>query len=437
MPDKHRLLGKFLRVVRGLALYACFLLIHLVAAFFFRTSQVDGLIDEVLAANIVRSALIPLVFFSVARIFAEEDLPVNAALGDNTNLSVFARIGKLLAHPDVRLELFLLLGAILILPVNVGFFSVAGLLHTRAALEKLFVTLIALLTLTLLYLLARLSAWQKYVDERGARGEITRDGAGTADMGSMLMYLSGTHVTGGVGEFAANTQKTTAGQAVPKSSFAIFWRIPLTFALYAFGGFALTFFAPALISLWFVLEALGKARPILPVLLVALVIAAASLYHVQRALRIRARFLKNLKRTCRTYGFTCSKIKRPYASLFRMRDEISFTLHANGKIYDCKLFASVRRHCPLFFHEDGIVHCTHSLRFRRVEYLCWSTRYDFSFESEHEKVCIVSPVPATVYAGDERWHRPIDTGMAVGGYRIFSSSGFIGALTRDCIERDK
>ena len=48
-----------------------------------------------------------------------------------------------------------------------------------------------------------------------------------------------------------------------------------------------------------------------------------------------------------------------------------------------------------------------------------------------------APVPATVYAGDERWHRPIDTGMAVGGYRIFSSSGFLGALTRDCIERDK
>ncbi len=443
MNADRKALGTFLRVVRAIALYTSFVLIHLVAAFFFRTSQIEGLMDEALFANVVRTVMIPLVLFSVARVFCEEDFSVNASLGDNGDLPFFARIGRLLSHPDVRLECLLVLGATALLPASVGFFSVARLFRAAgvsALLTELFVTLIALPTVALLYLFARLSAWQKYVDERGARGEITRDGAGTADISSMLMYTSGTHFTGGVREFGGDTEKSGGYERHGKQTSvrtAIFWRVPVLLAIYGFGGFALTFFAPALISLWLVLEALGNVRPLLPVALIALAIAAVSLFHVLRALRIRARFFKSLKRVCREYGFTYTKPRRPYASLFRLKDEVSFTLYANGKAYDCKLFASVRRHCPLFFHEDGVLHCTHSLRFRRVEYLCWSTRHDFSFESEHEKVCIVSPVPATVYAGDERWHRPIDTGMAVGGYRIFSSTGFIGALTRDCIERDK
>lgn len=440
MTDEKKALGTFLRVVRALSLYASFLLIHLVAAFFFRTSQVEGLIDDVLAANVVRTLMIPLVFFSVSRVFAEEDLAVNAALGDNTDLSFFARVRRLLAHPDVRLEAILILVAAALLPSRVGFFSVAAFFDTAPLLTELLVTLIALPTVALLYLFARLSAWQKHVDERGARGEITRDGAGTADISSMLMYVSGTHFTGGVQAFGGDTAQAGGFErrgTQSRVSTAIFWRVPVLLAIYGFGGFALTFFAPALISFWFVLEALGNVRPLLPIALILLFVLLLSLYHVLRAWRIRRRFFSNLKQVCREYGFTYTKPRRPYASLFRLGDEISFTLHANGKVYDCKLFASVRRHCPLFFHEDGVLHCTHSLRFRRVEYLCWTTRHDFSFESEHEKICIVVPVPATVYAGDERWHRPIDTGMAVGGYRIFSSSGFIGALTRDCIERDK
>ena len=438
MSDERNGLRLFLRVVRGLSLYAAFVLIHLIAAFFFRTSQVEGLIDDVLAANVIRTLMIPLVFFSVARVFAEEDFETNASLGDNSDLSFFARIGRLLAHPHVRLEGLLILGAVLLLPVNVGFFPLANLLPAKGLLREFLATAIAFPTVALLYLSARLSAWQKHVDERGARGEITRDGAGTADISSMMMYVSGRHVTAGVGEFATGDHSdASARSGVRHSNTAIFWRVPVLLAIYGFGGFALTFFAPILLSAWFVLEALGEIRWWLPVFVVLVAVSGVWLYWVLRAVRIRARFFKNLKRTCRDYGFTYTKIKRPYASLFCLRDEVNFTLHANGKAYDCKLFASVRRHCPLFFHEDGVVHCTHSLRFRRIEYLSWSTRHDFSFESEHEKICIVSPVPATVYAGDERWHRPIDTGMAVGGYRIFSSSGFIGALTRDCIERDK
>ncbi len=438
MNADNNTLATFLRVVRAISLYTAFVLIHLVTAFFFRTSQIEGLVNETVIANVVRTLMIPLVFFSVARVFAEEDFTTNASLGMNDDLGFFARIGRLFAHSDVRLECLLVLGAVALLPTRVGFFPLANLLPCDGLLCELLTTAIALPIVALLYLFARLSAWQKYVDERGARGEITRDGAGTADISSMLMYVSGTHVTAGVGKFAAEKQSDgNAQKGVPRSDTAIFWRVPVVLAIYAFGGFALTFFAPMLLSLWFVLEVLGNARPLLPIALIALAFLAFSLYHVLRALRIRAHFFKMLKCTCRDYGFTYTKPRRPYASLFRMGNEVNFSLYANGKAYDCKLFASVRRHCPLFFHEDGVVHCTHSLRFRRVEYLCWSTRHDFSFESEREKICIVAPVPATVYAGDEKWHRPIDTGMAVGGYRIFSSSGFIGALTRDCIERDK
>ena len=63
--------------------------------------------------------------------------------------------------------------------------------------------------------------------------------------------------------------------------------------------------------------------------------------------------------------------------------------------------------------------------------------YDFNFESEHVKICIVAPVPNVISAGNEHWHRPIDTGTKVGDYRIFSSTGFLNALRRDCVEKDK
>lgn len=447
--ESNRTLSVFLRIMRGVALYASFLLIHLVAAFFFRSSEIRDLPSEGIILQSVRTLFIPLVFFSVVRVFSEEDHATNASLGTPDELRLFAKMRRLLPSKPLLLEFCTVMGLALLLPSGAGFFSLRNLFaftELSPALIELFVTLIELPSLALLYLLARISAWQKYADERGARGEITRK-AEESEVGDMVMHTtvtqfggnlpSGVPRHGGTRGFGNEKQDGLARRsAASPSPYTLLWRIPLILFYYGLGCFLLTYFAPILISLYFVLEAIGSVRWWLPVFLILLAIGAFWLFFLLRAVHIRHNFFRKLKAACEDYGFSYSKPKRPFASLFRLKEEINFQVFANGKTYDCKLFASIRRHCPLFFHERGVVQCTHSLRFRRIEYLSFTTSYDFGFESENEKICIVAPVPKTVYAGDERWHRPIDTGMAVGGYRIFSSTGFIGALTRNCIERD-
>ena len=90
----------------------------------------------------------------------------------------------------------------------------------------------------------------------------------------------------------------------------------------------------------------------------------------------------------------------------------------------------------MYFHESGKLTTRRALRFRRVEFFRFSSEYEFDFDSKHERVCIVAPVPKVIYAGSGRWNRPIDTGTRVGKYRIFSSTGFLNALKRDCVEKD-
>lgn len=442
--ESSRALFVLLRVARALAVYASFLVIHLVAAFCFRSTQFRDLADETLVSNVVRTVMIPLIFFSVARVFSEEDHATNAALGSPRERSLPYRVARLLTHAGVLLEFLPILLFVTFLPADIGFFAPLALFRssgTTPVLSELFVKLIAVPSITLLYLTARLSAWQKHEDERGARGEITSENVNTGDMilttvGKPLFGGTPRHGgTWGYGNGASDGYERKGHKE--GTPLQLLWRVPLLLGIYTVGGFALTYFAPTLVSFWNIILMLGSLKWYLPLILIGAAALAVFLYYALRAIRIRARFFKRLRLACREYGFTYTKPIRPYRSLFRLGDEVSFTLCANGKTYDCKLFASVRRHCPLYFHENGILRCSHSLRFRRVEFLRWTTEHCFAFESENEKVCIVAPVPHVIHAGDTTWNRPIDTGFAVGGYRIFSSTGFIGALTRDCIERDQ
>lgn len=207
--------------------------------------------------------------------------------------------------------------------------------------------------------------------------------------------------------------------------------------IYLVGGLCLYFMVGTFVSAWKILVALGTLRWWLPLFLVLGLFGGFWAFVILRAIRIRRRFLKNLRKLCAEYGFTVEWKKRCISSLFRYRHGANFRLHANGKTYDCKFFGAMRRHWELYFHENGTLKTRRAFRFRRVEFFCFTSVYDFRFESEHEKICIVAPVPNAISAGNEHWNRPIDTGTKVGEYRIFSSTGFLGALRRDCVERDK
>ena len=448
MNEKIRkYLPVYLRVCRGGVLYVCFLLLWLLASLCLNDAMLrggDSLGDHFLLRipYIVRSCIVPFFFFSIARVFAEND-PLTALLCAKEQRSFLQNAAAVLSCPLYWVELGTVFGLVLLLPYECGYMHVATALvggrgWTRLQ-TKLLVLAIALPGVLLLHLWARLSAMQKQDDSLCASGVTAAAGEGGAP--DYLMLTSRHAVTGTVKEVPqgnhAEFETFHRRFGISRSRVLRLVRgVALLFPIYMIGMFGLSLFFPIFLSFFFVLLTLRNVRWWLPPTLILGAIAAFWLYYLLRAIRIRRRFIKRLKKTCREYGFTHSKMKRPYRSLLRLGDEINFTIFANGKEYDCKFFAGLRRNCPLYFSEKGVLYCQHSFRFRRVEFFRYTTAYHFDFESTRPKICIVAPVPKVIGAGNDRWNRPIDTGMAVGGYRIFSSTGLINALVRDCVERD-
>lgn len=171
---------------------------------------------------------------------------------------------------------------------------------------------------------------------------------------------------------------------------------------------------------------------------------------------------------CKKHLLKLSDVKRPYRSLFRNKGDVNFTLTVNGKRYDCKMIAAVTYGTTMILSEDGTAAIEHSLglrqggirtvghglfgnganfsqtqtggvsgyyRHRKVELYRFTTRLDFSFDSEYTKILIINPVPFEIMAGDTYRSRYIDNGDFVGEYLVFSASGLLGALERGCIDR--
>jgi len=73
--------------------------------------------------------------------------------------------------------------------------------------------------------------------------------------------------------------------------------------------------------------------------------------------------------------------------------------------------------------------------YTHMELFRFTTKTDFSFEGEGQRVLIVNPVPYALFAGTEKHAQPIDNGERVGPYKVFAGSAFLNALERDCIEK--
>ena len=441
MNEKSKRLPLIVRCLRAVLLYPCFLLIWslcMLTMAGFRTEDQPLLLAAAL--------FMPFIFFSAARVFAEQDKEGNAELAESGAEALWARIRVLLGSHLFWIDAGTVLGLFLILPAAAGFYHVdlvflSGLSPWGA---RLMLYAVGVPLLFLLMLWARLSAWQKHLDDAPVFAQ-----PGTAEKTGPDMAMD----TLARAKWASNA--VGASLVVPRDDVDtisaegrawlrreggkkhFFLQLLWVLGIYAIGGFALFFAVPTFVSLWAILVKIGSIRWWLPAALILLVVGGFWLFYALRALHIRRKFLKNLRALCAEHGFTVEEMKRPYFSLFRYRDGINFILSANGKRYACKFFGSMRRHWDMYFHESGTLKIRRALRFRRVEFLCFTSEYSFAFESDLEKICIVAPVPKVISAGNDRWNRPIDTGTKVGDYRIFSSTGFLNALARDCVERDE
>lgn len=441
MEEWRKYIPLITRWFRAVMLYPCFLAVWALSML-----TMGAFVIEELFILVAAAIWMPFVFFSVARIFAESDDEGNAQLAAMRLEGFFVRARAVLTSRLFWIDAGAVLGLFLILPAAAGFYHVDLVLLSgfSGIAARLLLYAIGVPLLFLLMLLARLSAWQKYEDdapvfaqpqgrEKGAP-DIMTDTLARGQWSAHGMGMPLTKPSDDVETLSAKGRAWLRREEC-KKHFAL--QLLGVMLIYMAGGVGLYFAVPTLVSAWAVLAKIGSVRWWLPVMLLLAVIGGFWLFYALRALRIRRRFVKNLRALCAEYGFTLEWMKRPYFSLFRYRSGANFRLHANGRTYDCKFFGAMRRHWDMYFHESGTLKTRRAVRLRRVEMLCFTSEYDFAFDSEYVKICIVAPVPNTISAGNDRWHRPIDTGTKVGDYRIFSSTGFLNALRRDCVEKDK
>jgi hypothetical protein len=160
----------------------------------------------------------------------------------------------------------------------------------------------------------------------------------------------------------------------------------------------------------------------------------------------RRKLIKRLIRICKAQGYELSPICKPYASLFRANKGANFTVTVSGKTYDCKLLS--HRAFPIMkFDYEGGYELILSLKFRFMSRGRGVThshemgvpvikrKMTYAFESEHQRVLIVCPVPAHTLIAGPNGGTPLDTGAHIGDYRMFNTTGFLGALERDCLDR--
>lgn len=388
MDDLKKYIPVYLRICRTLVLYFSFLAIFGISYLFSGFVKITGAI------------LLPLVFHSTARVFGETDKRlIELALAYRAEKDVHHCIPRemlrlILTSKDLLLELGILLALPILFPIELGFSPLADLLFGTIAqrtLKKLLTLAIVLPVFFGLWLFSRYSAffWIAY-RENDDKIHLVR--------GLILKLLGIT-------------------------------------AVYALGAILIIYSLEIYASIFNVLKLFFSLYFWLTLILIGSILAFFLSFRFLRGCRIRRKFLGRLKVLCREIGATLSPIKRPYRSLLFLRDEVNFTVQYNKKTYHCKLFCALKRHTPLFFSQNGIVQCLHSLRFRRVEYFRYTTQFDFSFEANGQKLLIVNPVPKEIYAGDTSFYREIDTGESIGAYKVFTATGFLGALSRNVLDR--
>lgn len=172
-----------------------------------------------------------------------------------------------------------------------------------------------------------------------------------------------------------------------------------------------------------------------------------------RALRIRRRFLKRLKKLCREENITISEIKRPYRSLFtQKRSDFQFTVEMNGKTYACKMLGAMSKNMPMLFCDKETGYVKYGYTFRGKETVFWRSWFTHGFEapSADQKILIVIPAPRRMFAvhmhtlfatdnvtfiSEGKGERPLDNASVLYDVTVFSGSGFINALKRDCLDK--
>ncbi len=211
--------------------------------------------------------------------------------------------------------------------------------------------------------------------------------------------------------------------------------LALTILIYCGASMCIPWFLPFIITILNLAKRYNVVlSAVILILAVVLIILTYVSVYLVRALLKRRGFIKNLVSLCEKDNAKLSKIEKPYLSVLFQREGINFSVEKSGRKYDCKFISGFFYNSPIIFSDKGDGICQHTLRIFRIELLHVRSRIDFAFEGDGEKILIVSPVPSNIYVSNENEKpRLADNGDAAGNYRIYSGTGFLNSLERDCI----
>ena len=430
--DSQKIFPVYLRIWRAIALYAVFAAAVAIADvffIFFSYSFTDRPLRDQLDRDmfffpfLVQGVILFLFLGSLIRIFAERDAAMREEIYPGAEqVGGFRENAKAVLHARLFWIEFAVLALLpLLLPLECGFYPITYVLFSHTALSR------GVQKLILLCIVAP----------------------------AMLLMLLWHHVG------ALYTWQEAEIAQRPDNSRALAGPVLTTAALYMAALLLLPAIITALLSALSFLATISFS-------LVGIVIATAILLMLSlrylRALHIRRKFLKNLRERCEKCGFELSRIQRPYRSLLRIGEGFDFTVKANGKTYSCKLLAGLSRGNAIALSPQGVASTVHIVGLRilpprhmyqatyfmqgdarrmlgggtwysHMELFRFTTKADFSFEGEGQKVLIVNPVPYALLAGTEAHAHPIDNGETLGDYKVFAGTAFLNALERDCIDR--
>ena len=169
---------------------------------------------------------------------------------------------------------------------------------------------------------------------------------------------------------------------------------------------------------------------------IVMILTASMVLIYFNRIRKRQKFISKLKKLAAQSDFTVSDIQKPYLSVFKRTNGISFTVTANQKSYDCKLISGKRKNIPIIFTDQGFLLFRRIIRLGKSELFSIYSKYDYRFESDTKKCLIITYIPKNCYFKNLSGQmRKIDTGEKIGEYTVFSAGGFLNALERDCLDR--
>ncbi len=116
---------------------------------------------------------------------------------------------------------------------------------------------------------------------------------------------------------------------------------------------AVFFMIPYFFPIIYTLLRIGQGFIIQFIVLTVIIVISFLGFNYIKAILKRRDFRNKLYKLCEEKGFEVHNFRKPYAAIFREHEGISFTVTANGNIYDCKLLAAVRPNTCMIVSRDG------------------------------------------------------------------------------------